>query len=359
MSRALLVAAVALTMLVAAHASCPNQCSGHGVCGTNDLCTCYTQSGTVWGNRAGWTGADCSMRTCPTGLAFDRISTQEARVFSFKYTPSALHTNNSASYDTKPTERLHVDINYNDADDHATRMNHGTFSDATDREFMLRVTRVDTSLTPPEYRFEWKYAGDVIWEPEMQMSSSLRTAQDLGQADADSGIRVWWSDRATAKEGDLYEFTATHNEGVDFYDRDDNTAHQYQECSSRGACDRKSGECVCDVGYGGEACARTLCPNDCSGHGVCQSESRFAVDAGVTYTGWDAEKSMGCRCDGGFRGNDCSLRECPSGVDPLGADGGAEGRDCSGRGVCDYSSGICGCFRGYFGERCEYQTNFV
>jgi hypothetical protein len=43
----------------------------------------------------------------------------------------------------------------------------------------------------------------------------------------------------------------------------------------------------------------------------------------------------------------------------LGGDGGAEGRDCSGRGACDYTSGTCNCFKGFFGERCELQTNLV
>jgi hypothetical protein len=36
--------------------------------------------------------------------------------------------------------------------------------------------------------------------------------------------------------------------------------------------------------------------------------------------------------------------------------GNTAGRDCSGRGICDYSSGDCKCFSGYYGTQCEYQT---
>merc|ERR1712216_469168 len=56
--------------------------------------------------------------------------------------------------------------------------------------------------------------------------------------------------------------------------------------------------------------------------------------------GWDANKHVGCVCDLGARGPDCSLEECPSGSDVLLGKGNNFGRDCSGRGICDYSSGL-------------------
>jgi len=54
---------VAILLLIAVagvSAECPNACSGHGDCGTKDECTCYPN----------WQAADCSERTCPFGLSF-------------------------------------------------------------------------------------------------------------------------------------------------------------------------------------------------------------------------------------------------------------------------------------------------
>ena len=123
----------------------------------------------------------------------------------------------------------------------------------------------------------------------------------------------------------------------------DNTAHAYSECSNKGLCDRKTGECECLPGYNGAACQRASCPNkgghkkttgeagninavfinqrttvngvgsvfkgtsvanvqvdECSGHGTCKTIEHLADDDnGNTYELWDKEASMGCSCDKG------------------------------------------------------------
>jgi len=118
------------------------------------------------------------------------------------------------------------------------------------------------------------------------------------------------------------------------------------ECSDGGQCDTSTGECVCYPGFEGSACQRTVCPNDCSGHGTCRSNQDFAVDFSeavykaqtavdesivktdkktsyydyflVTYDkAWDAGMQYGCLCDVGFRGVDCSLAECPTSYDAM------------------------------------------
>ena len=103
-----------------------------------------------------------------------------------------------------------------------------------------------------------------------------------------------------------------------------------------GYCDRRSGTCFCNNGYGGEGCdkcsathyehivngepmcfPRSKCPNDCSGHGVCTN--------------------MRCSCDAGWTGHDCSLQTCRN--------------DCARHGNC--YNGTCYCDPGYYGDDCS------
>merc|ERR1719502_556545 len=139
-----------------------------------------------------------------------------------------------------------------------------------------------------------------------------------------------------------------------------NDLHPWAECSNRGTCDRKTGVCACFPGYDGVACQRFACPNNCNERGTCWPEKHLAVKASRVYDSpWDAMKAVGCLCDAGYRGPSCEFQECPSGADPLDGYGNEAGRDCSGRGLCDYGSGTCNCFSGFFGTRCQYQTTLM
>jgi len=105
----------------------------------------------------------------------------------------------------------------------------------------------------------------------------------------------------------------------------DNTAHYYMECSNKGVCDRATGTCNCIEGYDGSACQRASCPTTstgvCSGHGTCESIKTLASwDSNNIYDLWDEDSTMGCNCDGGYSGPDCSERICKYGYDPLYSD---------------------------------------
>ena len=77
-----------------------------------------------------------------------------------------------------------------------------------------------------------------------------------------------------------------------------------------------SGVCLCNKGWSGTDCATADCPNGCSGKGSCADGH--------------------CYCDKGFSGLDCSVA-CPKG--------------CSGHGEC-VTGGKCACFPGYEGADC-------
>jgi len=102
----------------------------------------------------------------------------------------------------------------------------------------------------------------------------------------------------------------------------ENTAHYYMECSNKGICDREAGVCECFPGYEGSSCQRASCPSNndgvCSGHGTCESIKELsALDSNNIYELWDKKITLGCDCDPGYYGADCSLRECKYGADPL------------------------------------------
>lgn len=102
----------------------------------------------------------------------------------------------------------------------------------------------------------------------------------------------------------------------------DNTAHEYRECSNKGLCDRSTGLCSCFEGYEGNACQRASCPSTptgiCSGHGTCKTIKELAADDfDNQYKLWDEYTTMGCTCDPGYFGPDCSYRNCKFGFDPI------------------------------------------
>eukprot|EP00301_Raphidiophrys_heterophryoidea_P019017 c4003_g1_i1.p1 GENE.c4003_g1_i1~~c4003_g1_i1.p1 ORF type:complete len:446 (+),score=111.23 c4003_g1_i1:59-1339(+) len=99
-----------------------------------------------------------------------------------------------------------------------------------------------------------------------------------------------------------------------------------QNCSGHGLCNNAA--CVCDDGFGGDDCSRVVevsgCPNYCSGHGLC-------LWAGGKYQ--------------------CSCRDCYSGVSCSESAVWCPG-NCSGHGMCQ-CDGTCSCQSGYSGEACQ------
>jgi hypothetical protein len=384
---------VLAAMAATAMASCPNQCSGHGTCGDDDKCECYRQTGSTWRQRVGWTGADCSQRTCPMGIAFDTLQTNrgvDITPVKFALGKNFVGTTNTMGSSTfikakamnyQLGETKTFEIRVSDVTDN------GSDNDWADGAGdSISVQWKLSSHSAYSAPFTLVHTADHVDYTANGLACTAENPCELmnNEGVTNTGIYIWAGDSADnllgaganmMEEGNVYSFTFDYQEGRAYEYGEANLAHQEVECSGRGSCDHASGRCQCEGGFTGEACQRTTCPNDCSGHGVCQDLRRFASDfasesgLSISYdTAYDARKQMGCSCDDGFRGPDCSMVECPSGADPMGGFGGdgndehgtaGVAHDCSGRGLCDYSSGICNCFTGFYGERCEMQTTFV
>lgn len=376
-------------------AECNNMCSGHGVCSTSDMCLCYRN----------YRGADCSERTCQYGRSF--VDTAQG------------------------------DLNHDGMVSFASSNRQKIFAGTGASQLDNAQADVVNSYNKPE---------------PTKTGNIAHTRNHLHV-----NVRTQWS-------------TSTF-ESFPPSNTQEYVNHVYMECSNKGLCDRTTGECSCFDGYEGSACQRTVCPNSCSGHGVCRTIRDMAASlsnkANYTYNLWDGDKIQGCVCDPGYQGYDCSERQCPRGDDPLegaatpnvvsfviadtdGADtgfftfvdqfgdkwktttltiendsdddgiaaallalpnkaiptvtvsasvatntktvlitmtgnpgathsdfelitvtgdmsatittsvtGGKTKAECSSRGLCDYETGVCSCFRGYRGEACASQSSLA
>merc|ERR1711871_1000727 len=100
------------------------------------------------------------------------------------------------------------------------------------------------------------------------------------------------------------------------------------DCNGHGQCvDSTSGDvsCKCDEGYKGILCEMKECPSDCSGHGFCSKD-------GI------------CSCANNYTGTACETLSCPK----------FDGKECSGpdNGKCD-GKGTCVCKPGVVGVACQ------
>jgi hypothetical protein len=126
-----------------------------------------------------------------------------------------------------------------------------------------------------------------------------------------------------------------------------NQAHEVVECSGQGTCNTQSGACECYEGWGGPRCERRECPNNCNSRGTCMTlrdaareYNGWSLNHSTTYTAWDADTTVGCFCDPGYAGYDCSKKLCDYGVDPrdVAPYNGYEKVHL----VCDCSTAACG-----------------
>jgi len=369
-----IIALITLSALTACvTASCPNACSGHGSCGSNDQCSCFRN----------WVANDCSERVCPYGISHTTTPQGDLNMDGDRYD----NTGKAIVYKTGPNAGDHIQAFISHLDNTLTFSNNQDVSstelvvgdaiqisgwDATNTRFIKHsfvITAVNTD-------------GSFTLDKDCTVSGGLHGSvfKVMETISAPTGTWESWP-------GDTVE--TTQDEG-----------HFYMECSNQGLCDRGSGECECFDGYSGIDCGSTSCPDDCSGNGRCLTIAEMAsaapvrsgntievvrgshfvsteltpdvavgdsvylgeqasYDAATVYTVtgvvskmatasdlgnqgftvspraqtslpfgsalykvanynlWDANKVAGCVCDDGFSGHNCASMKCPVGADPL------------------------------------------
>lgn len=257
-----------------AFAGCPGKCSGHGTCGLGDTCKCQPM----------WVGPDCGSRQCPFGVS---------------WTTSSI-TNDAPS---------------------------GTIGILAEGTLGVDMVAGKTStVLEPRHNCG---ANDCWKGKSIQYMSSDNAVVSATDAGAKWGAPLTITASATGAN------TVTHGDAGFVYLAGNKYRivgsggmtgrHEYSECSSKGICDRSSGECACFDGYEGRGCRRQTCPNSCSGHGRCVYNNQVNPLYGPTVTipnefisqYWDYKKTRQCQCDRGWEGYDCGSRICPKGDDPL------------------------------------------
>lgn len=299
--------------------SCPNLCSGHGLCTDALLCDCE-EEGVILnpdGNsdelQPGWTGADCSLKRCPRGFSW--IS--------------------PGFDDTSSTEYCTHDLGAECSDKGLCDRTNGQ-CDCLDGYSGAACQRLECPN---------KCSGHGICQ------SSVKFAQD-------ATISMNTDEFAAEGLNGQYGFQISYNNAWD---------------------SEMSFGCKCDTGYRGPDCSMVECPtgpdilDDFCVEGVVEAWIEFVgteyYDTAVEGTLSPNERPLinqlllyntlyaapGHECTLTSNG-EYSLTTTEIGVNCVSGqfcNGANSGMPCAGQGICDYSDGTCSCFDGFTGSACN------
>jgi len=236
MKSIILITALLCAYASTASAECANGCSGHGYCGANDMCTCYRN----------FQGTDCSERVCPYGLAF--VTTPQGDL------------NSDGDRDDNSWKRLSQPIQ-------TFRRDTGEIAFVDD---LVNVADSDGSgLHELEVNDKIR-VGTEVFTIETANSDNINFVTTKHAKHTYDGFYAYKFISTQARPAGTWEMWPGDFPGSGT-DNAEDEGHYHMECSNRGLCDRKTGECECFDGYTGIGCGRQACPEGCSGHGQCET----------------------------------------------------------------------------------------
>ena len=116
-----------------------------------------------------------------------------------------------------------------------------------------------------------------------------------------------------------------------------------KQCLNGGLC--VSGNCLCKRGYTGSQCEISTCIDGCNGHGTCTGTKKkisLSLSLSLSHTHTHTNVGTTCDCEPNYKGESCSVRQCP--------------HDCSSIGSCDTKNNYkCTCPDTHTGSGCEFE----
>jgi len=328
-------AAVLASMAAAASAMCAGDtpCSGHGACGVFDKCDCHRN----------WQGEDCSERTCPFETSFNSVAVSTGTTWAHQYTEcSSKGTCDRSSgvcecfdgYDGAACRRMACDEGCN---------GHGTCESMSDIS--------STAYTGWDAHKIQKCVCDAGYEGDKCESRMCKKGDDPITQNVDESTATYQVPEEQTltfvggSEGAAGEFTLSY---TDWRGRAWTTWGITAQTVTAGAIEEAL-----------EALPNSAIP------GVTVTMTSATVYV-ITFD-HAALKGPQAALVADYAG--CNVNGCQprfvafagSGTMTVGRStpGTHEWAVCSNRGACDADTGLCACYNGFSGERCDIQTVIV
>jgi len=331
------VATLAAALTIATiRANCPSFCSGNGICGADDKCSCHQA----------WGGPDCSLRQCAFALAWADTAdgTNQAHYYAECANKGICDRKSGlcqcfAGYEGKGCRRSSCP---EDCSGHGTcEYIEELAGDYQDRRngpghFMQDMSCKDLNAFPSKTGAFWSGTVDLstMADTNLLVVSNEQINGNSGTsfyANAYTGMPVVYSSgvggtKATAltEEGTYYLYkTTTANTFVVFTTEAQARKTDYVDPfgtaakAATGALDIKTGTAASGAHIFTEANRDSCYAGSITTSNHVARTANSDVQHGYMYNEWDAGMMQGCRCDLGYDGPDCGHRIPPYGDDPL------------------------------------------